>query len=934
MAQTNENPAIQYIGADGSHYYFDPQEPQAGNDYHQQWRHSGPVPVRNTPSPSGTHSTAMTGSIFFNGPQAISPSVHPHDSSMSNNPQGLSHLVVPSHPGRPRSTISSPNDADHAMSPIYSYGSGFASNTTGAVSRSANLQTSAGHGMASANGEHGSNIPSLSLRMYRNDQHGEPWNPMRAAYSDTAVDRASFPVSHMKFGPYRQQQISDIESVVGPRSDSGYFTQPASQSVISNELERADQDLSTGIFGMTKMDINSAPSESTTEYVPPPSDQTSVHSGRSQNQNKSIYACSKCKEVSKCPSDYKKHMLKHDKPHTCDMQGCRRAAHGKGFTTINDLQRHKKSVHRIGVERDSYQCASEHCRNRGKIWPRLDNFKQHINRMHKEEDETDLIRKSSYRGPLPPSRMTQADMLAGIGVEAQAAGNELDDPASGISLTPDQDENPWATSFDPGSHKYPLDSDQMTRHEGGHFLKAPDFHAGSKNGTRSISPLSSSNINAKRTRPQHSLKVLAEVASTQPTTGTASLRHLSSAPQTKAEQQRQVTHAEQQRLALQKFGKALIAECQANPSVDGTDLGNVVLRILSGTSQKLQSDEFEPDDPRLDALMTKTEALKASQAISNLIKHSRSSPVTSRPRRSSRVSYSDRLQCTHCDVTLARACDMKKHMKRHTKPYGCTYPQCHKRFGAKSDWKRHENSQHFQMETFRCQRTDLRHGNACGDLFQRVGLFKQHLVNEHKVAKDSDISDETKACLIGKNYQRQFWCGFCQKIVKLKERRNAAWDERFDHIDAHFNKEKRGIEQWMCVETRKTKGESLRETDRTNFDDDDDDDDGDEDGDGEPDDSPPPPANGAGDGTYPPYDAFPIPPSVPVTEDLSRKRSYPVEDFAPAPTPKRRRADVNRYCCSCGNGPWQGTMYVMCMDCSHHLCSNCPADLDGGIMLG
>jgi hypothetical protein len=506
--------------------------------------------------------------------------------------------------------------------------------------------------------------------------------------------------------------------------------------------------------------------------------------------------------------------------------------------------------------------------------------------------------------------MSQADMLAGIGVEAQAAGNELDDPASGISLTPDQDENPWATSFDHGSHKYALKQDHMTRHESDQFLRARVPHTGSKNGTRSITPLSSTETNARKSQPQHSLKVLADNASTQPATGTASLDHLSSAPQTKAEQQRQATHAEQQRLALQKFGKALIAECQADPSADGTDLENVVLRILSGTSvlgregsnttsQKIHSDESEPDHPRPDTVMTKTEALKASQAISKLIKHSRSSPFTSRPRLSSRSSSSDWLQCTHCDVILARACDMKKHMKRHTKPYGCTYPKCHKRFGAKSDWKRHENSQHFQMESYRCQQVDPTHGKPCGELFQRVGLFTQHLGSEHKLAKDSDISGEVKACLIGKNYQRQFWCGFCQVIVKLKERRNAAWDERFDHIDAHFNKEKRGIEQWLCVETRKTKGESLKEMDETRLDEEDD---VDEDGDGEPDDSPPPTADGADDGTYPPYGTYPGPPSIPLsvpsTEDVSRKRQYPVEDFAPAPAPKRRRTDVNRYCVS------------------------------------
>jgi hypothetical protein len=48
---------------------------------------------------------------------------------------------------------------------------------------------------------------------------------------------------------------------------------------------------------------------------------------------------------------------------------------------------------RIGVEEESYQCASEHCRNTGKLWPRLEDFEQHINRMHKEEDSRDLIKR-------------------------------------------------------------------------------------------------------------------------------------------------------------------------------------------------------------------------------------------------------------------------------------------------------------------------------------------------------------------------------------------------------------------------------------------------------------------------------------------------------------------------------------------------------------
>lgn len=74
----------------------------------------------------------------------------------------------------------------------------------------------------------------------------------------------------------------------------------------------------------------------------------------------------------------------------CREPGCKR---NEGFTTVNDLDRHKKSVHRIGLSKKSYQCASETCRNREKIWPRLDNFKQHIERMHKGEDEMNLIKR-------------------------------------------------------------------------------------------------------------------------------------------------------------------------------------------------------------------------------------------------------------------------------------------------------------------------------------------------------------------------------------------------------------------------------------------------------------------------------------------------------------------------------------------------------------
>lgn len=83
-------------------------------------------------------------------------------------------------------------------------------------------------------------------------------------------------------------------------------------------------------------------------------------------------------------------MLKHDKPNKCDIPGCSRV---DGFSTINDLQRHKKSKHGIGIDTitTSFKCASPSCKNQAKIWPRRDNFKQHILRMHKDEDVNALI---------------------------------------------------------------------------------------------------------------------------------------------------------------------------------------------------------------------------------------------------------------------------------------------------------------------------------------------------------------------------------------------------------------------------------------------------------------------------------------------------------------------------------------------------------------
>ncbi|KAJ6192310.1 hypothetical protein J3E72DRAFT_365245, partial [Bipolaris maydis] len=107
-----------------------------------------------------------------------------------------------------------------------------------------------------------------------------------------------------------------------------------------------------------------------------------------------------------------------------------------------------------------------------------------------------------------------------------------------------------------------------------------------------------------------------------------------------------------------------------------------------------------------------------------------------------------------CGYAVNRDSDLRKHMKRHEKPYGCTYPRCHKRFGAKSDWKRHENSQHFQSEVFRCT-FELSSGAICGVYSLQKEAFEIHL-KTHDVLYPETAEFLNTRSKIGKNFEGSF----------------------------------------------------------------------------------------------------------------------------------------------------------------------------------
>lgn len=141
----------------------------------------------------------------------------------------------------------------------------------------------------------------------------------------------------------------------------------------------------------------------------------------------------------------------------------------------------------------------------------------------------------------------------------------------------------------------------------------------------------------------------------------------------------------------------------------------------------------------------------------------------------------------------------RKHQKRHSKPYGCTFVDCTKTFGSKNDWKRHESIQHYQLETWKCNCTKSDSGELCGKVCHRRESFRNHLTKEHEISNQSELEEKVDMCRKGRHCDAHFWCGFCKKTIEMRETDNT-WTKRCDHIDDHFSgrgMKKRDINEWI-----------------------------------------------------------------------------------------------------------------------------------------
>lgn len=441
------------------------------------------------------------------------------------------------------------------------------------------------------------------------------------------------------------------------------------------------------------------------------------------------------------------------------------------------------------------------------------------------ESSSDVIPRS-FR---PPSLDTAS---AGIGDEKQGTSNEFDEPASGISLTSDQAPiwhfyNSRTTTDASMVPSQILAIPQISTSPPNELLSAPAMlpHHGQRGQDPSPYPgmAADSRNRSTETKSLETLHLLAEAASSQPQRAPRRIPELSNAPQTKSAQTRhkitRIIHGLRNSRGCTVDDQASSAQrpvyMDRTKSNSTSSSGSSQSQCSEGSlgRQNMQDENDREDKHEVhDQGFNQKEVIMDKdlyEALRNLI--SRPARHRSRP---SGLSAFNTHKCDHegCGSAFARACELRKHMKRHTKPYGCTFAQCNKRFGSKSDWKRHERDQHFQAENYVCQfvhhpgpgkAADATH--QCLTHFGKEQLFRRHYKDEHGETINEKDDPRIKASKIGKNHLNTFWCGFCKKIIVLKEKLTKGWAERFDHIDAHFKTQK--IEEWFCPEAGCMKGE-------------------------------------------------------------------------------------------------------------------------------
>jgi hypothetical protein len=634
-----------------------------------------------------------------------------------------------------------------------------------------------------------------------------------------------------------------------------------------------------------------------------------------------------------------------------------------GFATLNDLERHQNSVHKLLTARResvTFKCFGQNCNDPHKEWPpRLDNFRSHLSRKHKNEDHEELLRRSRdwynrERRPRLSDFGTRSDKSAPsttvLGVPSEDVPLHGQSP---IHLSP-----AWEPSFKHSLTKQAGPTKKPRTSSFGASITCPSLNSLTRPPTSSNSQgLLSGSVNGRlMSVDQSSSTFQSSPTSSAPyyaspiarrrfaslTVPNPEIPSLSDLNETNLEP---VPHSFDAPLADlaqiasnfdpdQRMGLDLPSENEQFPAAPEQKLpglprqASVSIQDIRALISRTSTGKGKEEDFILARVL---EVLEATGIQSSRAETSYSSTldptVTSC---SDSTEQRGRYPCPKQGCTKTARClsALKKHMNRHERLYGCTFGDCDEKFGSKYDWKRHERSLHHQPECWKCAIcpreacTDRESTLTNSQLFYKKKLYEEHLREEHKASSDI-VREHVRMQRLGRDGLGRYWCGFCEKIIPLQKQGLEGSNERFDHIDQHFKQGLR-IGSWVDLarnvaksKCRKAKPGAEAESDEDVLG-----------------------ASGIG-GCIGDEDHRTAGACSNLGTNVGarseRKRRYSpgsdISGLSDSGSTQRRHSttskasrEINLWCCQCGDGPKMFAHGGKCVMCDHQRCSRCPVD--------
>ncbi|PFH56135.1 hypothetical protein XA68_17012 [Ophiocordyceps unilateralis] len=619
------------------------------------------------------------------------------------------------------------------------------------------------------------------INFYATPAKMDPWVPLgaiqpsvpgqAALHHPVALPSVPLASSQQAFLDYRSAgSPSDCATLPG---DSGYGSISQSYSIASASVHGGDDmvlDAHMGqAMGDCRINLDAASSE-------PPFQLAKPVGG---------HYCDECHAWVKSQGELKKHKQRHLRSHKCPYSNCAKGQ--RGFSTANDLARHKRSVHgELDLPGRSFVCPYCVPGSKGpKVWPRADNFRSHLKRSHKFELKSDHDHKQFlYRPPGPRNDLEGVgDFLGYVASQAPTIGPPHESRALQHAGAGD------------GFHQSPMTASQE-----------PLTGLGIEPTTFTQQPLTADDAAPTALyRSPETPYVHPQVLSTGSLEGDVlgslaepDLAHHPAPWSFPCSGDDHVsatsTHpaARDPSWGLDEAGRS---ECTRPVGLDDLAADMERPQPLGGATVDLMAEPLASSDP--------------SDIVKYLMTFPKPFLQTALRGESGRDAVGEgpsddesgwRCLEPDCGKNFNRPCELKKHMKRHEKPYGCTFKSCLKRFGSKNDWKRHESSQHLVLEKWDCDEP------GCGRICHRRESFKNHLQKDHGMRDGGSIDEKLEACRLGRHCDPRFWCGFCLAVVDIDvgEGGGNSWTKRCDHIDNHlFGKEglaKKKMGEWKHQE--------------------------------------------------------------------------------------------------------------------------------------